>query len=479
MKKEDIETIHFIGIAGSAIAPLAVMMKKKGFRVTGSEHNKVWEPAKSLLENAGIKYTELEFDLQNVKNADIVVIGGSALLKNASHPEYIEAERLNKKIVSYAYVVKNFIKKENSIVVTGSYAKSTITSILIWIFKTADKNPSYMVGGKPIGLKSGVKSTNGNVSIVEGDEYASAWGFDMEPRFIHYDPTHAIITSAEWDHLDIYPTLKSYIEAFTKLTKLVEENDGFLLINDHGENMEKVITEYNGDVASYSTSDENKLGIKNRYYVQDFEYTHDFTEFKAFHNDKKLGKIQTQLIGRHNVENLLAAIAMAHRLGVEWSQIQKAAKTFKGIKRRLEHMGNLKTGALVIDDFAHSPVKVDATLTALRNRYPDKEIIGVYKPRPSIHQTRKILKLYPNVFDNADQIYITKVVQSSDTKPEDRIRGKDMLDIIQTSQPNAHYMVKENMIADELNQNTGKNSIVVLMGASSWDKLVENLNWKN
>ncbi len=472
------KNIHFIGIAGSAIAPLAIMMRKKGYKVTGSEHNKVWEPAKSLLENADIKYTELEFDLENIKNADLVIIGGSALLKDSKHPEYLEAKKLNKKIVSYAYIVRNFIKKKNSIVVTGSYAKSTITSILIWIFKTANKKPSYMVGGKPIGLKSGVNSDDGNISIVEGDEYASAWGFDMEPRFTHYDPTHTVITSAEWDHLDIYPTLDSYINAFIKLTKTVEDNNGFLLVNDQGENMKKVIKNYNGQIASYSTSERDHLGIKDRYYIKDFKYSKDFTEFKVIHNNNKLGKIKTKLIGRHNVENILVAVAMADRLGIKWKKIQQATKTFQGIKRRLENIGRLENGALIIDDFAHSPVKAAATLTALRNRYPNKEIIGVYKPRPSIHQTRKILKLYPNVFDNANHIYITKIIQASDTKPENKIRGKDMIEIIQDSQPNAHYMVKESIIADELNKTTDKNSIIVLMSASSWDSLLKTLKMK-
>jgi UDP-N-acetylmuramate: L-alanyl-gamma-D-glutamyl-meso-diaminopimelate ligase len=481
--KEKFKNIHFIGIAGSAIAPLAIMIKKKGFNVTGSEHNKVWDPAKTLLKNNEIKYTELEYDMDNIKDADLVVIGGSALLKDQDHPEFLKAKELNKKIVGYAYIIDKFIAKEKSIVVTGSYGKSTITSILIWVLKKAGMDPSFMVGGKPIGLEKGVQSTDGEISVVEGDEYASAWGFDMEPRFVYYNPTHAIVTSAEWDHLDVYTTEQSYIEAFRKLTSIIQKKDGFLLINEQGENISKVIEDYDGDLVSYSTSSKQKLDVANRYYVDEINYNAKLTKFSVYKNTpqvsqaQKIGDFETILFGRHNVENLLAAIVMCCEINIDLVTLQQAIRTFKGIKRRLDVLGKLDTGAILIDDFAHSPVKAKATLRAVSNRYPKKQIIGVYKPRPSIHQTRDVLSLYPGVFDAADQIFITKIVQSSDTKDEDRIRGKDLIDVVQETQPNVRYVVKETIIANYLNKQTDSDSIVVLMSAASWDDLLKDLNF--
>ncbi len=469
------KNIHFIGIAGSAIAPLAIMLKQKGYNITGSEHNKVWEPAKSLLKNNDIIYTELEYNLNNIKNADLVVLGGSALLKDSEHPEYIEAKKLNKKIVGYAYIVKKFITKKNSIVVSGSYGKTTITSLLIHIFKYTNQNPSFMVGGKPIGFKKGVKSTESDISIVEGDEYASAWGFDMEPRFIHYKPTHAIITSAEWDHLDVYPTLKSYIQGFQKLTKLIKKKNGLLVVNAEGENISKVLQNFNGKLISYSTEKQNKLNTDLFYSTANIKYLDTGSKFDILENNEKLVTINSPLFGRFNIENMLAAFSISKQYGLKVNEVKIALENFKGIKRRLEYLTTLKTGAKVIDDFAHSPIKAKATLEALKKHFPDKKIIGIYNPRISIHQNKDILKLYPGVFDAADQIFITKLVQLKETEPENRIRAKDLLQVIKKTQPNVNYAAKDEIIADYLNKKTDKDSIVVLMSASSWNSLLKKL----
>src|SRR5690606_5194560 len=152
----------------------------------------------------------------------------------------------------YAYALRMLVVREKSIVVTGSYGKTTTTAIVTWILECAGENPSFMIGGKPVNFPTGVRSTDSNYSVLEGDEFASAYGFDMEPRFLSYNPTYTILSSTKWDHLNLYKTEDSYISAFRKLAKEVEKNRGVLFICASGENNEKVLSSYAGKSVVYA-----------------------------------------------------------------------------------------------------------------------------------------------------------------------------------------------------------------------------------
>ncbi|MBD3329724.1 hypothetical protein GF357_04495 [Candidatus Dojkabacteria bacterium] len=477
MKKEA-KHIHFIGIAGSAIAQLAVMMKQKGWKVTGSEHNKVWEPMKSFLSDNDIKYTELNYNLEDVRNADLIILGGSALLKDPNHPEYIEAKKLGKRIEGYAYLVGKYISADKSIVVTGSYGKSTTASILAWILIRAGSNPSYMIGGKVEGLSAGVKIGSGEVSVCEGDEYASVWGYDMEPRFLSYKPTHAIITSAEWDHIDVYNTLDSYIAAYVKLAKMINKKQGSLLVNAAGENLDSVLDDCEGEYSTYLLSGEKPvLSGKPTYLAKNLEFDSEKTQtrFVVDKNNNEYEQFASGLIGRHNVENCLAAIAMADSVGVAADKIAEGIRTFPGLKRRLEIIGSAKSGAVLIDDFAHSPVKAQATITALKDFYPDKKVIAVYFPRTSLNQNRETLNWYPGAFDGADDVIIPRVDVQASTPRADRVYGIDIVESIAKSQPNVRYIpINENLIK-YLKENSDENSIIVFMSSTGIDWAVQQL----
>lgn len=501
--------IHFIGIAGSAVGQLAVMMKRKGWKVTGYEHNKVWEPMKSILDNAGIEYTEQKCNLENVREADLVVIGGSVLLRNKENPEYLEAKRLKKKLVGFAYLVQKYIVAKNSIVVTGSYGKTTTTWIMAWILQQADKNLSFMGGGQPLNFDTGVLASkevddeDGNkktdqYSVVEGDEFPSVWGYDMEPKFVYYKPTYTILTSAEWDHVDVYKTENEYIDAFRKLAKITRKNDGIMLINKLGKNNQAIIDEFNTSLKPTQQSTDilgskaftyavsGQLGseipvgrvdhsVSADYTVQNVDFIGGKTTFQVLKHGESLATFETTMYGLHNVENMLASIAMADILGLDMADVKKAITTFKGIKRRLELIGKSKKGALIIDDFAHSPVKAKASCNAIHQKFPDKRIIGVFNVRVALNENRETLTWYPGVFDNINEVLIPHVPVKKSIPKDKRIYGKDIVEAIAKTQPNVKYMPSSELLEKYLQENTDEDTVVLLMSAGGWGGLEKRI----
>ncbi len=471
------KNVHFIGIAGSAIAPLAVMMGNLGWRVTGSEHNRVWEPAKSLLARNEIKYTEMEYDLSLVRNADLVIIGNSALLSDTDHPEFIEAQKLNKEIQPFPYLVGKFITKDKSIVITGSYGKSSITSAVAYILDKLGKKPAFMLGGKPLDFSEGVRAgLDTQYSVVEGDEYISAMNFDMKAKFLYYEPKYTLITSLKWDHADLYRTLDDYVEAFRKLVLYTEQNQGAILFNANGENMDKLqLDKYNLPKSFYSMEDVEIAYAQRGYIATDISTDGGFTVLiKECGKCRSLGKFKTRLIGIHNIENMLAAVAMVHQTcesDLDIVQLQNAVQSFSGVSRRLEIVGKTLKGALLVDDFAHSPVKAKATLTALRQRYPDKKILAIYYPRLSLNQNRETLKWYPGCFDAADEVIVPRIIAKKDTPREDRVYGKDIVEAIGKSNPNVKYMPIEESMIEYVLENSDEETIIVIMSAGGIDEV--------
>ncbi len=469
--------VHFIGIAGSAIAPVAKMMKDLGWKVTGYEHNQVWEPMKSFLANNDIQYDEIEPDLDIIREADLVVLGGSVLMKSENDPEYLEAKKLGKKIVGFPQLLQDYVIKKNSIVVTGTYGKTTISSMLAWILEVAELNPSYMSGGQQLNFDSGVRNTDSEYSVTEGDEYVSVWGFDMEPKFMYYNPTYTLVTSAKWDHVNIYPTEESYIEAFKKLAKKTEENDGIMLLCATGDNLEKVKKSFNGKVYTYMMKEkesEKRISGSVDYVGEIIEYFPDKTVFRVYEGVDLLWEFETTMIGDHNVENCVAAIAMARILGIPVKPIDEGIRMFKGIGRRQEIVGKMKNGATVMDDFAHSWIKAKATLEALRTRYKGK-VIAIFNAHATSLADRETLKWYPGVFDKADYVIIPKVSVKKSTPKEKRVYGKDIVEAIAKTQPNVEYIPVEENIISKIKELADENTLVVFMSSGGWGKLVEQV----
>lgn len=459
------EKVHFIGIGGSAIAPIAIMLKSQGYEVSGSDFN-IFDPALTLLKKNNINWYE-GFKPEKIKDVDLVIIGGSVLMKEPNNVEYLEAKKLNKQIESFTYLVDKHIIKKESIVVCGTYGKTTITSLIAWILEVANLEPSFLVGGLPLNFETGIKKTNSNYSVVEGDEYAAAFGFDMSPKFLHYKPKHTIMTAAQWDHVNLYDTEEKYINAYKDLAKLVERNKGKIFTSVDGENNDKALEEYSGEKVTYGLKDSD-------FFVEDMKFEKEKTVFTVKKESEEIGTFETKLIGMHNVENCLASIALTYDLGIEVEKIKEAMITYKGVKRRLEVLGKNSKGAIIIDDFAHSPVKAQSTLEALRTRYKKNNIITIYSPRVSERESKESLKWYKETFKETDHIIIPKITVKKSTPKEFRIHGIDIINSINKEKEEKHYFPKEEQILEFIEKNSDKDTIVVFMSAGGWGELMND-----
>ncbi len=483
--KSDIKHVHFIGIAGSAIAPIAVMMSELGWKVTGSDSS-CWEPAKSLFDNNGIAVHVGKYDdLANVRDADLVIIGGGPLMIDVNNPEYLEAKTLNKDLHGFVYLVDKYIVHEQNIVVTGSYGKTTTTALTAWILDEAGKSPSFMLGGQPLDFERGVRHTDSEWSVIEGDEYYSVFHHDEVPKFYRYSPKYAILTSAQHDHVNIYPTEDSYVEAYYMLSEKVVENKGKLYVCASGVNNKKVLEQHMVNGGTYLTYKINSL--PNRlaetvsddaidYIATNIQFGEQYTSFEVLHAGESLGTFQSPLIGMHNVENALSVIAVLHDLGISVKDIQAGLKSFKNVKRRMEPLGYLPTGAIVLDDFAHSPPKVKATLDAIRTRYTENNVVVLFNPRLSNNEGKDSIKPYEGVFDQADHVIIPKIIVKASQAENKRVYGKDFLEVIGKTNKNVSYIPKTEKIKRFLAENTDKNSVFVIMSAKSLDSFVEGLD---
>ena len=465
--------VHFVGIAGKISASLAVEMAKAGWEVSGSDEN-VYEPALSLLNDNGIKWYE-GYDARRVHDMQMVAVGSGPLMKDPENPEYMEAVGIGNYIRSFPQVIGDLIAKEENIVVAGSYGKSTTSSLIAWILFTTGHDPSFMVGGKPGNFETGVRVGDSKYSVIEGDEFLSMYGVDNDPKFVHYKPKYAIISSAKWDHADVYRTEKDYIMAYMKLLKELEGGEGKLYVSLSGENLDVIIDDSPVDVVTYHVEG-LPVEVRSReadYVANDIQKEENGYSFTVVYPSGEEGRFFLPMIGLHNIENALAAIAVLTERGLSYDDISKSMREYGGIRRRQELFGTSPAGAPVIDDFAHSAMKAKATINAVRDFYGDKKIVAVYSPRISSLQNREEINFYPGAFDSADVVLLPKILVKRSTDTKDKVFAKDILNAIRETQPNCEYHPLRSSMEERLKELDSKDTVFLFMSAGGWDGLME------
>ena len=342
--------LHFTGICGTLIAPLAVAMKAQGWKVTGSDMA-FYPPMSTYLLDNKIKIIP-GYNPDKFKKIGLPDLAMMMSFLNPDNPEIKYLKSRNVEIISLGQLLERFFIKKNSIVVTGNYGKTSITALLSWILETAGMNPSVFV--------------KSDWSVSEGDEFKNwdisrKYKFTRRARLFYQKPTHVVFTDATWDHYDQYPTKEEYLNTFIKFIKQVPKS-GFVVGNGEGKNVREVLEE------SKAPTKLVKLD-KN-----DIKYLKDGSEIVIEGH-----KFKTPMLGRIGAVNTALAITLALNIGISASDIQKALRTFKGVKRRQEVRFKNKH-VTVIDDFAHSPVKLRGLIDAMRLHYPKDKIILIYQP---------------------------------------------------------------------------------------------------
>jgi UDP-N-acetylmuramate: L-alanyl-gamma-D-glutamyl-meso-diaminopimelate ligase len=400
--------VHLIGICGAGMSALAVLLKEAGYAVTGSDEE-VFEPIPSYLKRNKISFS-IGHRRDNVpRDAAFVVVGNHAGLSPEENPETREALRRGLAIRSLPEMLALLSKKKESIVVAGSFGKSTMASLLAFCLSVARRDPSYFVGALPIDLKNSAHAGRGKEFVLEGDEYTSSY-YDQRSKFLHLDPRSVVLISAEHDHVNKFPTEASYLAPYKKLLAKIPKK-GLLVYSLHGQNNAKIANSAKCIHLSYSVDD-----MSADYYALNVKYG-KITNFDLYRRKKKIITIKTKLLGRHNIENIVGAAAvLLENKKMTQDVFAKAILKFNGVKRRIE-LKNPKSAIPVYEGFGSSYDKTRAIFESMRLHFPDKRIIAVFEPHAFSWRNKKFIHWYKDIFEGASEVIMLPAISRGKKAP--------------------------------------------------------------
>ncbi len=428
-----IQSVHFVGICGTAMASAAAAMREKGVKVTGSDQN-VYPPMSTFLAERKIDVISGYAEQNLAHKPDLVVIG-NAISRGNPEAEYVLDHKLP--YCSLPELLKQFfIRGKRSIVVAGTHGKTTTTSLLTWVFEHNGLNPSYLIGGIPNNLGQGARFTDSEWFIIEGDEYDTAF-FDKRSKFVHYLPEVAIVNNLEFDHADIFENLETIKTSFKHFIRLIPRN-GMLFGNGDDPNLASLLNVTHCPVKRFGLGESNAVRAFNILYGP----TATQFEIPSF-------KFHTNFVGELNVRNTLAVVACAKHCGLKNQQIQAAFDTFKGIKRRMEVRG-IAGGITVLDDFGHHPTAIRETLRALRIKYPKSKVWAIFEPRTNTTRRNIFQTELVNAFADADAAVVSQIARLELLAPEERLDPERLMKDLRAAGKETAYLPDADSIVDHL-----------------------------
>jgi UDP-N-acetylmuramate: L-alanyl-gamma-D-glutamyl-meso-diaminopimelate ligase len=452
--------VHIIGIVGQLSAPLAVALKKKGWQVTGSDQEKTFPPLTDYLLNNGISWSA-GYNENNINSdIDLIIIAGSALRSDPKNPEVKKSLLIGLETISQAQAIERFIIKKNSVVIAGTYGKTTTTAMMVAIFKHAVKL-SYMIGGVPIEKISPLRIGQSDWSVVEGDEYPTL-GFNPNSKFLYYQPKFLILTAARWEHQDVFKSEKDYIQTFQKLVAKIPK-DGFVLASRKGKNLEKVLKNYKGEVFWYGI----KKSLGADFWAEEITPSKEKQVFYLHGKTiNKPIKIETRLFGKHNIENAIAASSMAFLCNLPEKYISKGLKQFSGIKKRMETVGTFN-GITIISDLSQTKPRIKAALKAVKERF-SSDLWVVFYPHYSGLQEKQGLHDLQNAFNDAKMVLVTKVIFRTDISKKNRVTGNDIAKTIDPKLIKAKYMPIDEKVVELISKKAKSGDVVIFMSSGDY-----------
>lgn len=376
--------VHFIAIGGSAMHNLAIALSKKGFQITGSDDT-IFEPSKSNLKKYNLLPDSEGWDPNKItSNIDAVILGMHARLDN---PELLKAQDIGLKIYSYPEYIFEQSKTKLRIVIGGSHGKTTITSMVLHVLKHYNRVFDYLVGAQLSGFETMVKLTDeAPVIILEGDEYLAS-PIDRRPKFHLYHAHIAVISGIAWDHVNVFPTFKSYYDQFAVFIDTIQKN-GTVIYCEADANVVNLIKNSREDI------------VKKGYSLLENKVIDGVTEIIT-----STGGVPIKVFGDHNIYNLNAAKLVCEEIGISETDFLNAIRTFNGASKRLESLGK-SDNCEVFKDFAHSPSKLKATIDAVKRQFPSRKLIAVIELHTFSSLNKEFLSQYAGTMNNADEAII-------------------------------------------------------------------------
>jgi UDP-N-acetylmuramate: L-alanyl-gamma-D-glutamyl-meso-diaminopimelate ligase len=387
--------IHILGICGTFMGGIAALAKSAGHQVSGSDTN-VYPPMSTQLRKLGITLQEgfdpkqLSADLDCVLVGNVLSRGNPVVeaLLNSDLPFYSGPEWLARNVLSDRWVLA----------VAGTHGKTTTCSMLAWILDYAGLEPGFLIGGVPRDFSISARLGRSRYFVVEADEYDTAF-FDKRAKFVHYRPKTLAITNIEYDHADIYPDLDAILWQFHQLLRTVP-GKGLIAVNAASKPTEKLL-----QMGAWSPVETFTATGQSADWSADYDLIGAKSRFSVYRQGERVGQAGWALLGRHNLENALAAISAAAHAGVDVELALEALSRFKGVKRRLEKRGVFH-GVSLYEDFAHHPTAITQTLAALRAQQGDRRIVAIVEPRSNTMRMDIHGERLTDALSDADQVYV-------------------------------------------------------------------------
>ena len=440
MKLNGKKHIHFIGIGGIGMSAIAFVLLKQGHKVSGSDvkRSRIVEKLESL---GGIFYEG--HNEKNIKGADIVVFSSSITPEN---PE-LKAAR-NRKITTLhrADMLALIMNGRKGIAVTGAHGKTTTSSLIAHILYRAGLDPTAILGGEVKSLEGNARVGKGEHFVVEADE--------SDGSFVHLKPFYSVVTNIDAEHLDYYRNMGEIISWYLKFIEKIKPGGKLFACGDC-DNLKRALRGYEKEVVTF--------GLMNGHHIypENVKMHDSHSEFEVVYRGKNLGPAAINVPGIHNVSNAMAAFAVALELGIDFGTIKKAVEDFTGAARRFQvkYSGN---GIKVIDDYAHHPAEIKATILAARNWKP-KRLIVAFQPH-RFSRTKYLKDRFASCFDAADKIILTDIYAASEENP-DNVSGRSIYEEVKKhGHKDVVYLPKKELNGYIL-KNVNRGDMVLMMGA--------------
>jgi UDP-N-acetylmuramate: L-alanyl-gamma-D-glutamyl-meso-diaminopimelate ligase len=466
---------HLIGIAGTAMASLAGLLRAAGHKVTGSDEN-VYPPMSDQLSALGIEYAQ-GYSAANLAPRPDWVVVGNAISRGNEELEAVLEQRLP--YTSAAVTIKEeFLRTRKSIAVAGTHGKTTTTSLLAWALEAAGLNPSFLIGGVAENFGTSFRLTDSEWFVVEADEYDTAY-FDKGPKMWHYLPYVGIVNNAEFDHADIYRDEEAYRFAFARFINLVPRN-GTLVAGWDSPMVRDLAPRSFAPIESFGYGEDGAAdGEHPRWTARDVEFGPEGTRFVAVHDGEEWGRVDTPVTGAINVRNILAVIAVAEFIGADRAGVLEGLRTFRSVKRRMEIKGEAR-GVTVVDDFAHHPTAVRETIGAIRQRFHGRPIVAVFEPRSYTAQRREFQDSYRDAFAAADRVVLAGLFHPERYTEQTALNPNELVDAWRASGKPADFIPDPDDIVRHLVPQLTGNEVVLVMSNGGFGgihgKLLDALN---
>ena len=459
MKKEH---VHLIGIGGTGMTALAGLLHEAGCRVTGSDGH-LYPPTSTILASLGLEVHE-GYQSERLKPAPDLVVIGNAVKRGNPEAEEVLDRRL--KYASMPQVIEErFLPGRHSVVVAGTHGKTTTSSMLAWVLTQAGRDPGYLIGGLPANLDQPFHLGGGEEFILEGDEYDTAF-FDKGPKFMHYRPDTALLGTVEFDHADIYRDLDHVCWVFERFVNLIPRR-GLLIRHDDSELTRQVSRNAFSRVRGY--------GLRHgEWRAENLIEDAESTRFRLVRDGRELAEVRMGMPGEHNVLNALAVSAAAFERGVSAEAIAAGLGSFQGVARRQQVRG-VEAGVTVIDDFAHHPTAIAASVKSIRHRFPQARVWAVLEPRSWSLRRKVFQQRLESSFGGADEVLIADVFRAADIPAEERLDPEMLVHRLDRGDRPAHFLPRTEQILEHLLRQATSGDVVLVMSNGGFDRVHERL----